>query len=344
MEVKDKKFKLENISHSRAFIMGIATLLVMFFHTYIDYDEIIKNEGLANFMDFLHYRCNIGVDIFLFLSGVGLYFSCKKNKLSTFYKNRFIRVIPAFLIVTVCYFLYIGESDKIFNALSLSSLIVEGDRFLWYIKLILVLYLMFPLIYKIINKYDFSGLFISVCIVILFSTIYCFVDMRGYENIEIALTRIPVFLIGTYFGKMIDDKKFISKKVIPVCLILFLAIMIFIYFMFNGFRFMFVQRYLYCILAVCLVILISYIDTFIKNKGNWVYKIMCFLGKHSLEIYLLHDLISKILIMDITNLSILIITLISFVVSIILAIILKKMVDLIIFGLSNIILLFRNKA
>lgn len=331
----DKRFKLENINHARGVIMGIATLLVMFFHTYIDYEEIINNKFLANFLDYLHLRGNIGVDIFLLLSGIGLYFSIGKHKLSTFYKNRFVRVVPGFVIVTICYLLYLGEPNRIFSILSLTGLIVSGDRFLWYIQLILTLYLVFPVIYKIINKYGFSGLFISLCVVILFNTMYSFIDMVGYEKVEIALTRIPVFLIGVYFGKLINDKKTISSRMISISLIVSIIIYVLIYFIFNGYRFMFVQRYLYCILAICLVILISYLYSLIKNKDNMFFKIICFFGKYSLEIYLVHDIISRILINSINSLSLLTITFISFIVSVIVAIILKMIVDLLVFLISR---------
>lgn len=323
----DKRFELKNISNSRGFIMGIATLLVMFFHTYIDYYEIIGNNFFANLIDFLHFRGNIGVDIFLLLSGIGLYFSYKKNKLLTFYKNRFIRVVPAYLLVTVSYFLYLREFDKIFSVLSFTGFIINGDRFLWYIQLILILYVVFPIIYKVIDRYRFGGLFISLCGIILFNTMYSLINMRGYENVEIALTRIPVFLIGTYLGKMINDNKTISKNMIFFSLITAILIYILIYFWFNGYRFMFVQRYLYCILAICLVILITYLYSCVKNKTNFVFKIICFLGKYSLEIYLLHDIVSRILLNNVTVLSIMVLTVISFVVSIILAIILKNILN-----------------
>ena len=50
MEVSVKRFKLENINYARDFILGIATLLIMYFHTYIDYNEIISNKFLADFI------------------------------------------------------------------------------------------------------------------------------------------------------------------------------------------------------------------------------------------------------------------------------------------------------
>ena len=99
---------------------------------------------------------------------------------------------------------------------------------------------------------------------------------------------------------------------------------------------MFVQRYLYCILAICLVILISYLYSLIKNKDNLFFRIICFFGKYSLEIYLVHDIISRILINNINNLSLVTITFISFVIAIVLAVILKKIINLWIFVISKI--------
>ena len=71
-----KKWSLYNISESRGILMGIATLIVAFFHCYsYHFERIITNNSIADFFNFLRKMGNIGVDIFLFLSAIGLYFS-----------------------------------------------------------------------------------------------------------------------------------------------------------------------------------------------------------------------------------------------------------------------------
>ena len=70
------KYNLKNISNSRSFLFGIATLMILFFHSTI---EIPGSNWFLKIIGFIKQFGNTGVDIFLFLSAVGLYFSLKKD-------------------------------------------------------------------------------------------------------------------------------------------------------------------------------------------------------------------------------------------------------------------------
>ena len=76
--------------------MGAAMLFVMFFHVSMPKSELMY--GVV--------RCgNIGVDMFLFLSGIGLWFSWTKTpSLRYFYWRRYIRIYPAWIIVAACFY------------------------------------------------------------------------------------------------------------------------------------------------------------------------------------------------------------------------------------------------
>ena len=73
----------EIFSKYRNVLMGIATLSVLIFH-FTDDCRIYKYnfEGIIQF--FNRYVSSTGVDIFLFLSGFGLYYAWKKNNNSLF--------------------------------------------------------------------------------------------------------------------------------------------------------------------------------------------------------------------------------------------------------------------
>ena len=62
--------ELSDISRYRGELMGLAMIFVMLFHVWMPKSNVMY--GLV--------RCgNVGVDIFLLLSGVGLWFSWTKN-------------------------------------------------------------------------------------------------------------------------------------------------------------------------------------------------------------------------------------------------------------------------
>lgn len=74
--------------------MGVAMMLVVFFHSSFDLSAIPPLECFKNMGD-------IGVEIFFLMSGFGVYFSIRKNGKSgkAFYKRRLNRILPAYLMV-----------------------------------------------------------------------------------------------------------------------------------------------------------------------------------------------------------------------------------------------------
>ena len=87
---------LGKISTYRGQLMGFAIIIVMLFHMAVPRSS--SWYGLVR-------MGNLGVDIFFFLSGVGLWYSWSKNPdLHRFYFNRIIRIYPAWLIIAGYYF------------------------------------------------------------------------------------------------------------------------------------------------------------------------------------------------------------------------------------------------
>ena len=95
MKIKD--IELANISRYRGELMGIAMIFIFLFHV-----------ALPRYNMFFGLRRigNIGVDMFLFLSGVGLWFSWMKHpSVKRFFKRRYLRVYPAWLIISCLYYI-----------------------------------------------------------------------------------------------------------------------------------------------------------------------------------------------------------------------------------------------
>ncbi len=298
MVVKNKKISLEIINESRTILLGIATFIVALFHSFsLNFYVLINFKPLANILNLIQKTGNYGVDIFLFLSGIGLYFSLSKNNILKFYKNRFIRIIPELIIVLLIYNLITKSLTPIefLETAFFIGFFFKGDISIWFIPFIMFLYFIFPLIYKIIKKYDIYGLAVSLFLTVIFNLLYLFIFPINYGNIEIALTRIPIFLIGTYFGKLIYEKKEISKKGIVLSFILEILLFTVLYTILDANKFNIISRYIYCPLAITTVINISIIYSLIKNKNNLIIKPLKFLGIHSLEIYLIYEKTCQIL-------------------------------------------------
>ena len=92
-----REIEWKDVSRYRGELMGAAILFIILFHVPLARSDMFF--GLR--------RCgNIGVDMFLFLSGIGLWYSWVKNpSVSHFYKRRLLRIFPTWLVISSIYYL-----------------------------------------------------------------------------------------------------------------------------------------------------------------------------------------------------------------------------------------------
>lgn len=112
-------FDFSDFSKYRTQLMGISILLIMMFHV-----------GF--------FKCGyIGVEFFLLISAIGLFFSLSKDqRLIPFYKKRLIRILPAYFIVAIPTFIYLQGGNFDFGQLlyDLAGLyILDSHRYLWFV-------------------------------------------------------------------------------------------------------------------------------------------------------------------------------------------------------------------
>lgn len=89
------------LSKYRTKLMGIAIIWIMLYHG----NEIgmILPEPLE-IINFVLEKGRGGVEIFLFLSGLGLYYSYSKNPdMKRFYRRRIVRVIFPYLLISLLF-------------------------------------------------------------------------------------------------------------------------------------------------------------------------------------------------------------------------------------------------
>ena len=309
-----KTFNLFAISEARNVIFGIATLWIGLFHSDYLNDTIsfyIKNDFIAEPLKFIRGTGNVGVDMFLFLSGIGLYFSFTKDShVLSFWKKRLMRVLPsAFLIATFYFSLrYVNgrfSSGPLYYVLRETFLyfFVKGERVFWFISLILLMYLVFPIFYKIIDKWKAWGM-IGLVVVIVAGTFAVRAIAPGvYSNVEIALCRIPVFVIGIWAGRFVMEKKEIDRR--WLWLVLAVAVgMLVLMANYNAIvkaivpgytkemetMYIFIYRYAACPLGIALVVLDSFICTELRHRGkaNLLRNFFEFVGMYSMEYYMIY--------------------------------------------------------
>lgn len=255
-------FDFSDFSKYRTQLMGISILLIMLFH--------------AHFL-----KCGyIGVEFFLLISAIGLFFSLSKDqRLIPFYKKRLIRILPAYLIVAVPYFLYhYRDGFELGNYLfDLAGLcILNSELYFWFIGLIILCYLIAPFYFKLMN-YKYS-IFVPFIVLVV-----CYFLGKQFEPVEIMLNRFAVFFLGFHLAKWVYEKKQINIKYLGL-FCLFIWILVFVseevHFYVGLHRVLFFFLSIPAVMGLILVL---------KVTPPLIHKWLVFLGGITLEIYMVHE-------------------------------------------------------
>lgn len=299
---------IERISHFRTELMGFAIIWVILFHSGI---RIPVFDNL--------YRIGYGgVDIFFFLSGLGLFFSFKKEQnLAVFYKKRFIRIFPTYFVIVLFSMILLGSFNLIQFLVNISTIgyWINQSYFEWYIPSLVLFYLLFPLLYKLVNRNILSFLIIILLVTLTLIFIRIYFDLNGM--LMLFITRIPIFSLGILFGKWTSEKKQFNNITTSLIILSSFVGLISIVLLSNYFPNSTLWNYgffwyPFILITPGLCILITFaLDALRLSVIN---KVLAFFGTISLELYLLHiKLFEKSnLLADYFNISRLIVLLIIF--------------------------------
>lgn len=324
---KNKSFNLNIISKERTSLMGLAIIGIMFFHMSLNlstFPILFKIKALGN----------IGVDIFLFLSAIGLYYSCQKSyDIKKFYQKRILRIIPATIICLVPWYIYLVKTGMTTSItrflLDITSLgfWIDGNNRGWYVAFIIVLYLIYPFLHKLISFNNYKENFIkciAICILIVISNIcVSFFFPNWYDGVELALSRIPIFIVGCFIAPLIYNEKELPWYYI-IIFILISIIGIWLIYNCNGVNVFSIKRYIYLFITISLIPIAALILNLI-NKSIFN-KLLKWFGKYTLEIYLIHTQILTVLSQQ-SIYNLVIINIISAILSIILAVIIHNILE-----------------
>lgn len=211
------------ISKYRNELFGIAMLSIICHHFSENYWQAVNAGTIAAshigakgvfFLGYHTYVGSIGVEIFLFLSGMGLYYSYHKNpNLKRFYKRRMHRILVPYFLVAIPFWIIkdtvlLSEcSAAVLKDLFFYTFFSSGTAAIWFIGLLIALYLTFPIMYALVGKDGKQSGINLLVIIAAIEIVMLLLERRMPEfagNINIAFTRVPVFALGTYMGKYIQ--------------------------------------------------------------------------------------------------------------------------------------------
>ena len=285
-------------------IKGFLSLSVVFGHL----SYFFKDSSLLLLFRTLG-RTSVG--IFFFLSSYGLtkQYISKEKYYVRFLSKRFTKVLIPYLILSFIYWLYYVTQGNVYNLNDIFSLLLIGEplvTYSWYIIDILVLYFFFYIFMIISKRNKVFFVLLNATIVLLLAGVLRLLNYSifWYSSLHMYLLGI----IYALYQKKIDDFFYKNRF-----LLLITAIIILMVTYINGDSDIHIS-----IIQVAYLILIILLLQNINIKNT----ILSFLGKISMEIYMVHGLIIKIYryyISDDSNIiNLLIILLLTIIVSFIL--------------------------
>lgn len=279
----------KSLSKFRSELMGLACLWVMFHHNAFDWPNALE------FLKRFGYYGNLGVDIFLLLSGVGLYYAwTKQPPLSDFYARRFVRLLVPYVLIAVPYWvwrdLYLHKGSFLLDVTQL-CLPLKGTISTWYVPAMASMYLLYPLIAKFLFSGDRWTRTVVLCgAVMLGCLFFYYADNAIYDNCEIALTRTVIFIIGCALGKSVKDDEPIPTHYPALALLWIMLNAILRRHVSLGDAWV---RFSYIPLCISVVLVCLWALERLEGSVR-LRKLLRFFGERSLEIYLTHVLLKNI--------------------------------------------------
>jgi len=297
-QAESKGVRMSLLSDYRTEIMGLAILGVVMCHACLHCDLPIVLYKIL----FLGNQC---VDIFLFVSGMGIYFSLRKinnglgnsRGLLSWYKRRFSRIIIPYLVAAIPFYVWFCISyhyglSRYFYHLSSLSFWIEHEG-MWFVDLLIPLYFVSPIIAFATEKAGRHRcvpaiLLITICF--LCSVIPVADGMQEtimynvFSNIQYVICRVPMYILGYFVGKYVMENKRISWFPLLVCMTLIYAIAKFFW---GDDIYLGWYWGLIIMSAFCAIIQLTEHTKF-RNFLMW-------LGKRSLEIYLANCILVPLL-------------------------------------------------
>lgn len=302
MKIKD--IELFNISRFRAEHMGMAMLFVILFHVFLPrYDDFYGLRRMGN----------LGVDIFLFLSGVGLWFSWANKQIGElangqigqwrwffgeyvrFYGRRLLRIYPTWLIIALMYYIPRFNFDTAWHWIDFFGEVLFNWEFwirdelaFWYIPATMMLYLFAPPYMELIRRHPIYRWLVVVMVMWCVLVQYVTPIHQAVGHIEIFWSRVPIFFLGINMGEAVRRRETLDGQSIWMIWIAFLMTLgtgVWLEQELHGRFPLFLERMLYIPLTVTTILLLNRV---FRRTPLWFNRMVAWFGALSLEAYLIH--------------------------------------------------------
>lgn len=256
--------------------MGIAMLAILLFH-----QKFIRGNPI---LDFFNNYGHWGVQIFIFVSGFGIWYALNKSgTVRSFYIRRVWRIMPASILGGILALVLTFESSIAQNLLKISGLS------LWYIRTILILYFISPLLY-VSFQHTRRSLWFALLMVVAYTLYHVASNTAEYwwmgswrlrQTVIWTLGQVPFYISGMYLASAPEKNRSTAFLVFGGCCLL---PVLFILMLGDAVWPVFVHD-----VSVLLICTSGYYVA--RSLPNCVGKCIEWCGTHSLELYVCHEAI-----------------------------------------------------
>ena len=216
-----ERISFKSLSTYRDALMGIAMLCVFVFHCRGAYED-------SDFLQAIMSRGYMGVAVFMFLSSIGLSYSMNRNDdILAFYKRRLFRIFPTYWLVMTGVYAFVAVLihagimpanyyryphtiwEGIQAYTTIGYWIDGGLYYLWYVPAIVVLYIVFPFIYKMFARCRWSAVTIAVVPILL-----AFLPKEIFGEYSYFLSFVGIFMYGALVYYWVKSDKKVNRLVV----------------------------------------------------------------------------------------------------------------------------------
>lgn len=273
--------------------LGVALIWIILYHCPLDF-------GPLGYLKAIGYG---GVDICLFASGIGCFYSLSSvSNVVEFMKRRVKRLVPTYIIFMIVWLAYqyilgnFGFQMAVGNLLALQNFTGHKHSFNWYISAIFLFYILAPYFKIIVERAS------SVRkIVFLVFLLVCSIPFWKADTYIITITRLPIFYIGMVFADMCKNNKQIKgREIIGMVAAFILGIGSLLSCIVFAKQYLWsygLYWYPFILITPGLCVAISYVSMMLERTKIFkpIVSFLSLCGDYSFELYLVHILLISVI-------------------------------------------------
>ena len=192
-------------------VMKFLAALTVVLHHYSQYVYQNNLPGNAVYGAFDSYGGFIAVGVFFFLSGFGLMESEKRHHLAfvPFMKRRCLRVYLPVLLATVIWMAVnrVMPCGDYFHEISVRGLLIDllwglGDSYLWFVKVIILLYGAFAVFAQVRERYGMKRAMLALDVMTVAVSV-----VTALMIADFAVVSVPMFTLGVWAAGCAEGKR-----------------------------------------------------------------------------------------------------------------------------------------